>query len=241
MVQESVPPFEVASVRPSARGTDVARFSTTPNRLIVENFPLRLIISQVYRVGFPNLIGGPDWIDSQHFDIDAVSASRVSGAQLFLMTQRLLEERFALRVHREQRPLPIFALVRANATADGGPFLRRSSRDCDAVKPSPCYLRVQPGNAILAAGWDWSVLFRQIRSTVDRPVVDDTGLSGQFDMQLRWSSAGPETIVDPRNGSIDVSVPIATALRDQLGLKMESRVAPVDVLVIDSVSLPTPN
>jgi uncharacterized protein (TIGR03435 family) len=179
----------------------------------------------------------------------------------------LLAERFKLSVHREKRELPIYELVLARSDGKLGPELRPSSADCRAIiearkaqgqKPDlpkagerpQCGARVGFGE-LAAGGQPLLELIALLSSTVQRNVVDRTGLSGNFDIYLKWT---PDQL-PPRPAGLPADQPlringlaidpdgpsIFTALQEQLGLKLESAHGPVDVLVIDHVERPSPD
>ena len=167
------------------------------------------------------------------------------------MMRTLLEDRFKLRVHREMRPMPVYALTVARA-GRLGPNLVTSKFDCqtylaqrraggtaaapvDAKGNSWCLAPIdqsRPGVTNLRFAGPVLLLMQRVQPYVDRPVVNDTGLSGNVEWILRFSS-GPDAPADAPG--------IFTALPDQLGLKLEARQGPVEVLVVDSVELPTPD
>jgi uncharacterized protein (TIGR03435 family) len=202
--------------------------------------PLRL---EEFRV-----VGGPSWIGSNAFDIDAnmPDGPRATG-DAALMLRALLEERFALKAHREMQEMPVYALVRARGDGKLGDRLRARSETCVpgsewvSREPLRCGVRFRPGwffgNGVTMPGFA-----TDLSRIVDRVVVDRTGLAGLFDFDVRYTrgaEAQPSPDVRPKS---DADVPsIFTALQEQLGLKLESTRAPMDVLVIDSVQRPSEN
>jgi uncharacterized protein (TIGR03435 family) len=183
-----------------------------------------------------------------------------AGGALPLMLQELLAERFNLKVHRETRELPIYALLLAESDGKLGPGLRPAAVDCRTAMPAArarsLPILPQPGESQicgvrLAHGQlrGGSLLMSQFSMSlspfVQRVVVDRTGLSGNFDLDLTWrpeqmarGGAVPDTQILP----IDPNAPsLFTAVRDQLGLKLDPTIGPVDVLVIDHVEPPIPD
>jgi uncharacterized protein (TIGR03435 family) len=203
------------------------------------------------------IVGAPDWIESERFDIEAKAdreyAPQADGPapELLAMMRNLLAERFKLAVHHESRDQPVYALVAARADKALGPQLRRVDVDCaaeaaramaarrggapppqtDANKMPPCGARVRPGQ-IMARGTTLQQLTRGLSQFLGRTVIDRSGLPGTFDIDLEWA---PEETADAKGPSI------FTAVQEQLGLKLESERAPVDVLVIDRVERPDPD
>ena len=169
--------------------------------------------------------------------------------QLPALLRPLLEDRFKLKAHVETRELPIFALVVARTDGRLGPQFRRPIVDCLALRqaaragaPPPlppssdrpaCGVRMGPGK-LSAGGFSIENLVTMLSSTVERLVVDRTGLTGTFDVDLQWTQ-GDLTGATPS----DDRASIFTAVQEQLGLKLESTKGPVDVVVIDHVEHPT--
>jgi uncharacterized protein (TIGR03435 family) len=267
---ERRPSFEVASVKPN-QSNDRRSFSAQPGgRLVVRNFALKDLIAAAFGMAdiqalIPDrILGGPDWIVSERYNIDAKASTEFQFApggppqEALLMLRSLLEERFKLVTHRQAREMPIFELVVARKDGRLGQGLHKSSVDCDALfaggrgavpppprppnEPPPCRLIGGPARTI-AAGVTMQQLAANLSNHLGRFVIDKTGLTGRFDFNMGWTpdrlptSAPPPGIppVDP-NGP-----PLVTALQEQLGLKVEAAKGPVDVLVIDSVEHPTPD
>jgi uncharacterized protein (TIGR03435 family) len=230
------------------------------------NLPLRTLISIAYsppqsETPIP-LAGGPIWLDSDRFDIVAKPEGNATPAQMALMLRSLLAERFKLAVHMEARELPIYELVLARADAKLGPLLHKSDVDCIAIRAAQQGAPRTPFTAgsprpncdyfggfgrIAGGGTDIDELVGLLSRMVDRPVVNKTGLSGNYDFDLTFT---PDVPVDrmPSPGSpllppgFDPNGPsIYTALQEQLGLQLKSARGPVDVLVIDHVERPSKN
>jgi uncharacterized protein (TIGR03435 family) len=207
------------------------------------------------------VLGGPDWIDSERYDIVAKSSTEFRPSpdgparDLLLMMRSLLEERFKLVAHREARELPIYELVVARADGRLGPGLHKSDVDCDAIgaamragtlpprppnEPPPCRLMGGPARTI-AGGATMRQLAANLSVRQERLVVDKTGLSGRFAFNLAWTpDQVPTGAPPPGIPPIDPNGPsIFTALQEQLGLRLEPAKGQVDVLVIDRVEHPT--
>jgi uncharacterized protein (TIGR03435 family) len=266
LAQSSVnPAFEVASIKPNRSGDLRMGIGLAPGgRFTGTNVTLRQLISTAYGTSSDSqIVGGPNWMDSDRFDINA-KAQGYTGfmppAQLGLMLRPLLAERFKLAFHRESREIPIYALVIARADGQLGPQLRRSDIDCAALIASrsnappqpmpplqpgqtpPCALQ-NSGGELVGRGLSITQLVEMgLSRTVDRVVIDRTVLKGAFDWTLKWtpdrmqrSSGASDLAIDPNGPSI------FTAVQEQLGLKLESAKGPVDVLVIDHAEQPTPD
>ncbi len=167
------------------------------------------------------------------------------------MLRGLLEERFQLRTHFESREQPIYALVLSDENGELGPQLRRRTVECAAIAAGtatgePCGGQIVPGR-VFSRGVSIPQLvsgLARLMPNVGRLVVDRTGLTGTYDLDLTWTpdqlpSADRNTMPMP-TAPIDPNGPsLFTALQEQLGLKLESARGPVPVLMIDSVDLPT--
>jgi uncharacterized protein (TIGR03435 family) len=251
----STPTFDVAAIKPAADTTAFSFSFVQPGgRYIGQNMNLRLLIKTAYGVHNSQIIGGPSWIDSDRWDINA-KAEGYKDAMAFrdmsrLMVRPLLADRFKLVFHHELREIPVYALVAAKANAQFGPSFRRNDgRDCD--KPMPPFPAIEgaaepPFRFICGAdGFNTRhlgaramtlnyMLIGLARTSLDRPVVDHTLLTGKFDWEVQWV---PEDLqVD---GARRPEGPgIFEAFRDQLGLKLEPGRDRVDVLVIDHAERP---
>jgi uncharacterized protein (TIGR03435 family) len=237
--QQPPPRFEVTSVRPSAPNKAGGGFDATPGRFEIENQPLSQVIYFAYDIDRFRLTG-PQWIYRERFDIVATGA--VTG-QTKLMLQALLQDRFGLRAHMEKRPVPVYVLTVLRSDGTLGPNLHRVKVDCSKREPLqdgmiPCSTRNQPTGTLIARATTWgtATLHREMAAAVDRLVIDETGLTGQFDMRLEWSD--PISAAEPQSADRPSFI---TAVREQLGLKLEPGQRPVEVLVIDSVERPMPN
>jgi uncharacterized protein (TIGR03435 family) len=264
----SGPTFEVASVRPNKSGQPFVSLGIQPGgRYTATNVPLRLLIRNAYQLQDSQIIGAPGWVDSDRFDIVAKAEGDVPPSvpggppgPIQFMLRALLAERFNLKMHTEQRELPVYALVLARADGKLGPQLRPAAADCAAVlarrggpppappQPGerlPCGMRIGPGQ-LTGGSLPISLFANTISPIVQRVVLDRTGLSGNFDFELTWTPdqipQGPPPPGAPQQPPIDPGGPsILTAVQEQLGLKLDSTRGPVEVFVIDNVTQPTPD
>jgi uncharacterized protein (TIGR03435 family) len=238
--------FDVASVKPNRSGLPFGNFQIEGNLVTFTNTALRELIRNAYDIRDLQLIGGPSWLNTDHFDIaakaDVSAAERLDLPRIKIMTRALLAERFKLVVHNERREMPIYALVLARSDGTFGAQLRRTTVDCATAKD--CGTRGGPGT-LRGRGITMVQLAISVLPWVDRLAVDRTGLTGTFDVDLQWTpdrlppGASPPGVSPP---PIDTnSASIFTAVQEQLGLKLESTKGPVDVLVIDHVEPPTPD
>jgi uncharacterized protein (TIGR03435 family) len=261
--------FEVASVKPNTSGDGSRRGIGTPpgGRLMMTDLPLRTMIRFAYDIQDVQLTGGPAWLHSEFFDIEAKApadqidgSGRVPRDVMRAMMRTLLADRFKLSLRREMRQLPIYILIVARKDGRLGAQLQPSSVDCDALErnnqPPPlpkdgqaplCGGQLGAGRLALN-GWNMSRLANNLATWVDRIVVNRTGLSGGFDLKLEWSLEQRPQFDALGGPARPIEIPadrtgpsIFTAVEEQLGLKLESTKGPVDVLVIDHVEKPTPD
>lgn len=268
-VSPAPPAFDVVSVRPSAPPTGGPMFATIGSRpggqWISQNVQFISILRAAY-TSFPSpgqIVGGPDWIHTERFDINARAAGDPPAEVVTEMLKLLLADRFKLKVHTEQREIDVYALVLARPDGRLGPGLRKAAVDCEAREaarkrdlaaglpatqasaPKPgerpeCGMLSSSMNGVLrvaTGSTPISAVVRQIQVNVGRPVIDRTGLTGRFDIELQFSATGPQTAADQP----DAPTSVFTAVQEQLGLKLKSRKERMDVLVIDQVEMPTPN
>jgi uncharacterized protein (TIGR03435 family) len=241
--------FEVASVRPHSSDDQREMFVAQPGgRLLALNVTLRHVIRTAFQVQEDQIVGGPDWLGTDRFDIEARAAD-MPGAptpELLEMLRSLLTDRFALQTHREMREIAVFALVRAGRDGELGPELRPTACPdlaIDLSRPKPC-ANVSTGfGALNVRGMPFGQLTQFLSPYIERVLIDRTGLDGRYDFTLRWSpeqTPGAAATPAPPIGNPD-RPSIYTALQEQLGLKLESTREQVEVLVIDSVQHPAPN
>jgi uncharacterized protein (TIGR03435 family) len=252
------PAFEVASVKPT-KTQNLSMFTVYPGgRFRATNFGLGGLIKRAYRLQDDQLIGGPSWVQSEGFDIEAKGEGDSSAEQLFLMLQTLLTERFKLTLRHETRELPTYTLLMARNGGKAGPQLTASS-GADCVSPprpgsAPDTVSASTGPAcgLYSPSGHWTgrnttidSLASSLSRVVHRVVRNRTELAGTFDLDLQWTDL--TVLLQPGGSLTDAPPPpdnptsIFTALQEQLGLKLESTKGPVDVLVIDHVEHPTPD
>ena len=198
-------------------------------RLIVTNNTVRNMLRNIERLQEFQLVGGPDWIATDRWDIQAVVDAGVTEIQAAALLKAFLVERFKLKLHTEQRDTPIYALVVLRPDRTLGPELRSSTIDCPTSK-GQCGDSSGPG-FIRVVGRPLDGILRTFERASGRMVVNRTALTGAYDFHLRWRPFdAPE--VNP-----DLPA-LFTAIEEQLGLRLQADRAPVDVLVIDSAERP---
>jgi uncharacterized protein (TIGR03435 family) len=252
----NMPSFDVASIKPGRPGFDGVRLQFTPDGFMAEDIPLQLLIREAFGVKDDQVSGLPNWGKTENYDVNAKVSSfqqgnltRLSSEQRRSMLVLLLADRFKLRVHHESKELPIYALV----IAKGGPKLRVTGvgsgdqRDVHGDTPQPGVMLMGPGR-ISGQGIPIASLVKMLSGqNLGRPIVDKTGLTGNYDFALKWTPEGGSTFTGASDGKdvthsdTDSGPTIFTAIQEQLGLKIESQKGPVDTLVIDHVERPSPN
>ena len=253
----SKPTFEVASVRLNeSSGPSRFRVNAVPQtgRLTLTGMTVQELIQSAYSVQAFELIGNGSRVLKQRVDVIAKASEPSTVAEMQRMLQPMLEQRFTLAVHRETRDMEALLMVR---TADRlGPRIKTTTFDCrgigtttvfamaaatpQAPKDRPCgFLPAEGPGRIVANGIEMTTLAANLAVSLGRPVLDMTGLAGRYDIDVAYTPDAFSAAGLARRGAsafpgVDPNGPtLATALADQLGLKLESRRAPVSVLVID--------
>ena len=225
------PSFEVASVRRNHTGqmTGFSEDISPGGRFTARNLTVWNLIRFAYHLRDSQMTGGPAWLKTQGFDIEAQPAAgggAVPQAQVREMMQGLLAERFKLAAHRETRPMPAYELK----VAAGGPRLQPSSPD----KPRG-QTRSMLGDLIVEK-MRMTSLANILEFDLERPVIDRTGLAGEYDFKLEWARESARSVPDQAG-----KPSIFTALQEQLGLRLESARSPVEVMVIENATQPSEN
>lgn len=220
--------FDAASIKPSIRGrkggegSSFQRLDRSPTTLTLENTSLSLCIQYAYNVRFYQ-VEGPDWLNSERFDIIAKSAAPASSDEHRRMMRALLADRFKLALHRGSKEMNVYALTESKSGARLAP-----------AKPgTPNSLHVADGGFVFGNTnmQEFAERLSGFR-TIDRPVVDATGLSGSYDFTFRSAAAA----------MLQADGPSIQSLIGDLGLKLEPRKQAVEILYIDHAEkVPTEN
>ncbi len=234
--------FEVASIKPSAP-TEQGILAHYPGaRLRTTGMTMKYLIEYAYSITDRQLLGGPDWLDSIRFDIDAKPEPAAvdkpdpgepeNSQRIRTMLRALLADRFHLQIRSDQKELPVYDLV----VAPGGPKMEKNS-------DQPYTMTNRTNGVVRAAGqakWGFTKttmsqlaadLSGQVAAVdLGRQVIDKTNLAGEYDFILKWTA-------DPKFDG----PPIFTAIQEQLGLKLQPDKAPVEVMVIDHLEQPSAN
>jgi len=243
------PAFEVASIRKNAAANSRVFMDGSGGRYTVTNATLRMLILNAYEILDAQLVGGPRWIESDRFDINA-SRGGAPFSQVPAMMRTLLTERFNLKVHHERRDMPMYTLVLARS--DGALGAAISPARCDdrtevkgfpapGDRVLPCNVQFVGPGRLRAGGIQMRRLAGILTPMVGRIVIDKTGLTGPYDFEMSWTPDQPRPATDGAPAPDPGGGSLFTALQEQLGLKLTGGRGLVDVLVIDSVSQPTEN
>ena len=266
------PVFEAATVKPNKSGEPFIRFGMQPGgRFTATNVPLRELIRFAYNAQPFQIEGGPGWIDSERLDVTAkaegdpppLGPGQIGPIQL--MMQNLLAERFGLKVRRETKEMPVYALVMARADGKLGSKIEPSTVDCAAMMrgrgagaggrgtppppPRPgerpeCGMFMGPGS-VGAGGVSMDQFAQMLSSRTQRIVQNKTGLTGNYSFSLEFTPDQMPpggALINGAPAAIDQNGPsLFTALQEQLGLKLDAQRGPVEMLVIDSVTQLAPD
>jgi uncharacterized protein (TIGR03435 family) len=257
--------FEVASIKPNSSDDTRRMLGPAPGgRFLAVNVTLRQLVAFAFGVSNSRsemlVLGGPAWVGSARFDVDAVaSGGALPPGTAGPLVRKLLEQRFALRAHRETTERPVYHLVVDRTDGRLGPNLRPTSTNCEArrvarasgaplppitpVRPPAdpsiarpqCGVRVAPGH-IAGDGVNAADIAEPLAPFAGRLIIDRTGLRQYFDVDLEWATEGAAA-----GGARNDLPPLVTALREQLGLRLEDARGPVEVVAIDVVSALVPN
>lgn len=229
--------FEVASIRPSDPGAQggIIRPLAGGQTYIANNVPVRLIIKLMYKVTDNQISGGPDWMNTDRYDIRARAERPCNSDELHEMFKTLLADRFGLRFHTETREMPLLALVVDKA----GHKMKVSEREHAFEIPVKPAGRGRISGERVPMGYFAWFLAQQL----NRPVADKTGLDGFYDFQFEWAPEPLAGIVVPPGPerALPDGPDLFTALRQQLGLRLENQRGPVPVMIIDHLEKPSSN
>ena len=223
------PSFDVATIKPSDPMRKDGGLDVQGQHVKIGNIDMTTLISVAYSVHPKQIVDAPEWFGTAHWDIEGVANTEREPtiAQVQQMLQKLLADRFGLKIHRDQRQIPVYALT----IAKGGPKLTKSASDPSAL-PS---WKGNGGGDMRFRNTSMTAFLLDMQNKFDRPLVDQTGLDGKYDFSLRWT---PD---ETPSANADAPPGMFTAIQEQLGLKMLPVKAPANVLVVESVTKPSGN
>jgi uncharacterized protein (TIGR03435 family) len=234
--------FDVATIKPTALDAKSGRYIIMQgtHRFVEKYYTLKLLIAAAYDLNPKTISGGPGWVESDHFDILAITPGNVQPThnEQMSMLRTLLSDRFKLTFHRKQKVFSIYQLELASS----GPKLKPATEPPD--EPPAVISTVYAQRIVLPARNvtmnDFTSLLQ--RAVLDRPVVNKTGLTGRYDFDLTWAPDETQFGGDVPVASADApSPPLFTAMQEQLGLRLEAIRGPVDALIIDTAERPSAN
>ena len=247
--------FEAVSIKPRVGETVLVAGASSPDRFDDPDTTLHFLIRWAYDLFDFELVGGPDWLDVKRWQISAKSPAPVTLAEKRRLVRRMVEDRFGLKAHSETRELPIYNLVLARSDRRLGPKIKAATTDCTPFLTGKRPMAESPrdldnGFPLCSSGASFSSglltprlngqplaagLITTLQAALQRRVVDQTGLTGNYDIELSYVD---ETLFRKGLGT-EEGPSLFTALQEQLGMRLESGRGPVEVLVVDSVSEPT--
>lgn len=247
----AAPVFEVAAIKLNNSGSGSSNSDTNNGRLTATNVSLKgLMQYEAYGIPASRILGGPKWLDSTRFDIEAkmddAEAAQLKAldyehrrVQAQAMFQQLLADRFQLKVHWETRELPVYALV---VTKKGAKLQPAKDTTGNTGTSSNSH---GSGVQFTATGQTLAQLAESLTSAaahdLGREVIDRTGIEGKYDVSLNWTRDTGAASAGPDSNTQDSGPSIFTAIQEQLGLKLEPSKGPVRVLVIDHAEMPSEN
>jgi uncharacterized protein (TIGR03435 family) len=228
--------FDVTLIKPADLTNPKRGIAIAPGNRSVAIYGLTTgeLIQRIYAIQESQVAGGPPWMDSDRFDITAKIETETAPStdQLWLMLERLLTDRFAVKFHRETKMLPGYALVPG----------KTGSKLADSTGAVP-NLSASRGQ-VQASRASMTMFTNFLSRYLGRPIFDGTGLPGSYDFKMTWTPAETEQALPAGDNAVptdSAATSIFSALQDQLGLKLESKTVPIEVFVIDHVERPSPN
>jgi uncharacterized protein (TIGR03435 family) len=233
MAKDADPDWDVATVKPSDAEGNNSGFHSQGRRMTIQHRTVKDMLIIGYGMHEKQLVGMPGWAESDRWDVEGVVdlEGNPNLTQLQSLVRKILVERFGLRTHTEKREMGVYAIT----VAKGGPKLEKSKSDPNGSmsendNDNGGQRTMRMKNATTG---DFALVMKY---AADRPVVDQTGLNGRYDFQLKWTIDDSKA---PTDGT--VAPGLFTAVQEQIGLKLEPAKALVDVLVVDRVEWPAPN
>ena len=243
MAADANPAFDVATIKPSAPNRPGKGFGFRGTQFMTMNTNLNDLIAFAYGLHSKQIVNAPAWSDSDLYDIVGKpdTPGRPNLKQMGIMVQKLLADRFQLQFHHEQRELSVYAI----SVASGGPKMAKTPAAPNDPQGFGFRGRRSDGEKYEHEGF----CLMDAVGVMDRPVVDQTGLTDRYDFKLKWTPdqsqfgqfRGVGAVPPPTTDDPNAPPGLYTALQEQLGLKMEAKKAPDDVIVIDRIEKPSAN
>jgi uncharacterized protein (TIGR03435 family) len=251
------PEFEVASIKPNKSQDFRVMIRPTPGRFVATNVPLVFLITVAYRIKDFQLSGAPSWLTSERYDVEAKAPGKPSFDDMLPMVQKLLVDRLQLKFHHQSKELPLYVLTVAKPGK-----LHEAEGECGPrpnVPPPPPEPGKFPtgfcGGMFMGPGHlagqkiPLSQFVDALSRLTDRTILDQTNLTGKYDVTLDWTPEQGQFQAPPGGGAGLPPLPtpdpngpsLFTAVQEQLGLKLESQKGPVEMFVIDHIERPSEN
>jgi len=224
------PAFDAASIKPNHANDGNSSWHSRTGSIDMRNQSLRGLIRIAYHVKDYQVAGGPNWLDAEHYDIVARSPGPAKDAELELMLRTLLADRFQLAFHKESKLFPGYALMVAKKGFKLTPVEDAGSHSTSSRKG---HLTAQRTSIARLAEF--------LANNLGMPVEDMTGLTGVFNFELDWTPDNTQAAAKPDSEFAEPGPSLFTALQEQLGLRLETRKIPAEVLVIDWAERPSEN
>jgi uncharacterized protein (TIGR03435 family) len=232
MARDADPAFEVATIKPADPDDRNQGFGLAGHRISIESMSMTGLICFAFSIQKSQIVDAPKWFDEQRWDINGIpdADGKPNWHQYRRMLQKLLSARFGLKMHPDKRELSVYSLT----VVKGGPKLEKTRSDPDALSDSSGH-GVGAQQYMKFTGVSMTDFVQTLELMVDKPVIDQTNLTGRFDFTLLWT---PDVL---RAAEPDTAPGLFTAVQEQLGLKLEATRAQTDVLVIDFAEPPSAN
>jgi uncharacterized protein (TIGR03435 family) len=229
---KDVETFEVVSIKPTPDPPLRTGMFPTSGTLNIGNYTLKRLILETHRVKSYQLHGGPAWMDTEHYDIVAKAPGKAGIAEMMKMLIPMMADRFQLKVHRETKDIQVYALL----VGKGGVKMQLAEPETKLC----CSIQ---SNEIISHKMSMRHFADVLAGNLDRLVVDETGLTGEYRFQLKYApEATPRRDADQETPASDLtSGSIFAAVQEQLGLKLESRKRPVEMIFVDHAEHPAAN
>lgn len=237
------PEFEAVSIKPNNRAEPLF-YKSYPNRFTAKNMTARLLLQLAWQTGASPISGAPAWFSAQGFDIEATTDRPVTWAQMQLMLQTLLESRFQLIVHRQTKVGLVYELVVVRSGLRIKPSLDQTPWTGDHPnEPGTTGANMDIRQGSLSGGSIPLAMFAGFLSgETGRPVINRTGLTGRYAIELRWTPFRITSAAGGESPSPDLAgESLFTAMQEQLGLKLGPSRGPVDTILIDRLERPSEN
>ena len=243
MAADANPAFDVATIKPNDKGaTSMQRLTINGRNFVTVASSLTDLIGFAYKLQTKRILGAPDWSDRDRYDINATvdTEGAMSDKQLRSAVRKLLEDRFKLTVHQDKKELPAFVLTVAKTGPKLTPTEVTGPLPGLGFSPGPTGVTLVVRNGLIS---EFDELLQSM--VLDRPVVDQTGIPGKFDISVTFTPDDSQFHGHPppikKADDVEAAPSLFEAIQQKLGLKLEAQKAPVPVIVLDHVEKPSAN